>query len=279
MMCDAVRFHHHPLDQVATGFDLVRFVFGANMLLNESEPENHPEEAVIELLGVPREKVLALLAQARVKVQEMVDALGLDQTVDLSDEAAAGHAAAGGNGAEDAAQALGRHLLGHLLTGSVMPPLVNLNSLTEWTRRVHWSCSLLFGFRRIICFLAEPDKRRLTATGFPGCFSSENLANIVITVDNSSSLLSRSFTEGRVIVQDLSAAGEGLHLCDYQLGRLLGDEALLSIPLKSSEQSGGLIVCGLSIAESAAIDERISQLAELGFRAARDLAVLRQQDR
>jgi len=277
MMCDAVRFHHHPMDQVATGFDLVRFVFGANALLNETEPENMVDEAVFGLLGLPRDQVLTLLTQARAKAQEMVDVLGLDQTVGLFDTAPAGDAAAGGNGVDEAAKALGRHLLDHLLTGSVMPPLVSLNSLTEWTQRIHWSCSLLYGFRRTICFLADSDKRRLTATGFPGCFSAENLDNIVVNVGNSSSLLSRSFTEGRVIAQDLAVPGDDLNLCDYQLGRLLGDEALLCIPLKGSEQSVGLIVCGLSIAEYASIDERISQLAELGFRAARDLAVLRQE--
>jgi flagellar biosynthesis protein FlhG len=277
MMCDAVRFHHHPLDQVCTGFDLVRIVFGANALLNEREPASDPDEALIGLLGLPREQVLDLLAQARAKAQETVDSLGLEWTANLLDNAAPEDTAAGGNGIDDAAQALGRHLLNHLLTGSVMPPLLNLDSLTEWTRRIHWSCSLLFGFRRIICFLADSDNHRLTATGFPGCFSAENLDNFVITVDNKTSLLSRSFTEGRVLAQDLSSVSEGLNLSDYQLGRLLGDEALLCIPLKSSEQSAGLIVCGISAAESTAIDQRLSHLAELGFRAARDLAVLRQQ--
>lgn len=100
---------------------------------------------------------------------------------------------------------------------------------------------------------------------------------MVIPVDNSTSLVSRAFTEGRLITGDFSVGEDGFSLGDYQLGRLLGAQAVICIPLKAAGITAGLIVCGTSSGALDLIEKHGSHLAEFGHRAARDLAVIRRQ--
>jgi len=265
MMCDAVRFHHHQLDQIRTAFDLVRIVFTANALVHENDLEQQdPEDVYRELIGISRDQAMELLAKAREEVfrhpaQLDLDVDGsLDKTIDVSGD-------------------LSRYLMEHLLTQGLMPPGAPRATLEDWQRRIHWNCRLLFDLRHVICFLADEQAQHLSAIGYPGCFGYDNLANIVIPVDNSTSLLSRAFTTGSLVIGNFADESDTSNLADRQLGRLLGETAMICVPLKSEETTVGLIVCGTGIEEIETIRQRDTQLVGLGARAARDFGVLRDQ--
>jgi len=256
MICDAVRFHHYPAAQICTAFHLVRIVYTAHALVYQSELEEGVNlfEDIIEL---PEEQVLELFEKAGEITARTAACL------DIDGGEAAQHDGQSVNGS------LSTYLLDNLLTRTMMPPLSRSASLHDWSKMVQRSCKLLADTGAIIIFVADPDGKKLRVAGSGAGGHDTELESIVILVDNSSSLLSKAFTSGRPELGSL-AADSSLTLGDRQLGRLLGGERLLCVPLRTAGKSVGVIVC--STDKGDAVERQVSMLLTVGARAADDLA-------
>ncbi len=258
MICDAVRFHHHPPSQVSTAFSLVRIVYTAHALINGTEFEEEVD-LFSDIIDLPEEEVGDLLEQSLEVTSRTASVLDLDIS-----EAAAAEAAADRNGS------LSGYLLDILLTRTIMPPLKSQASNHDWARQFHRSCKLLAGIGNIICFVADVDGKNLTAVGFDGCACGDQIDSLVITLDNATSMLSKSFTTGSPVTWDL-ADESTVNLGDRQLGRLLGGKTMICAPLKTGGNTLGLVVCSTDNGPEA-VGRQVGILLTVGARAAEDLA-------
>ena len=266
MICDAVRFHHHPPSQVSTAFNLVRIVYAAHALVHGAGPDDTPSEVVSlvdGLIEVTEDQALELLNKSKEITARTAAWLDLDISAGGDTE----------NSAEKNGSLYG-YLLDNLLTRTIMSPLSRPTSLEGWVRNFHRSCTLLAGVRRIICLVADDRAEHLTAIGFDGCFCGDHLDNIVIPANSGSSLLSRVYTTGTPLICDLHRDST-LNLGDRQLGSLLGGRMMICIPLKSEGKPIALMVYSPDEGQAAAIDRQMSMLMTLGTRAAEDLEPLR----
>jgi hypothetical protein len=169
---------------------------------------------------------------------------------------------------------LAGYLLDNLLTGTLMISGEKQTDLRGWAQRLHRNCSLLFNMDRIISFVADEEGRYLIAVDYPGCFYADSLANFVVPTGNSTSLLCRAYTTGNLVIEDLSKDTAAMNLGDRQLGRLLGEDILICIPLKYEGATRGIIVCATGNTDFASFSAIHSRLASLGSRAAQDLAAI-----
>lgn len=266
MICDAVRFHHHPPFEVGTAFSLVRIVYAAHALAHGAESE----EALSETIGVVEglidlngEQIFELLDTAKEMTARTAAWLDLSLTATTDPESS-----------NTQYGSLYGYLLDNLLTRTIMSPLSRPASLEDWVRNFHRSCTLLAGIRRIICLVADTANEHLTAIGFAGCFCAEYLDNIVISADNSTSLVSQAYTTGTPLIGDLYGEST-LSLGDRQLGSLLGGSRMVCLPLKADGKPVALMVYAPDEVQTAALDRQMSTLLTLGTRAAEDLEVLR----
>jgi MinD-like ATPase involved in chromosome partitioning or flagellar assembly len=257
MICDAVRFHHYPAAQIGTAFKLVRIVYGAHALVHQSEVEEGIDlfDDIIEL---PEDQVRQLVDKA-IEVTART-ASCLDMNIAETER----HGSGKGNGS------LSIYLLDNLLTRAMMPPLSPSASLHDWSKMVQRSCKLLAGPGSIVSFVAEPDGKKLRVAGSSTNGHEAELESIVISVDNSGSLLSKAFTSGSAQTGSL-ADDSSLTLGDRQLGRLLGGETLICVPLRAGGRSVGVIACSTSD-DGDAVERQIGLLLTVGARAAEDLA-------
>ena len=256
MICDAVRFHHYPAAQIQTAFHLVRIVYTAHALVHQSALEEGGD-LYKDIIELPEEQVRDLLETA-IEVTARTAAC-LD--VDIAEAESGGDDTRNGS--------LSTYLLDNLLTRSMMPPLPRSASLKDWGKMVKRSCKLLAGIGNIISFVADPDGKKLRVAGsFAGGYDAE-LEGLVISVDNSSSLLSQAFISGSVQVGILSK-DLNLTLGDRQLGRLLGGETLICVPLRTRGKKVGVIACSTSDGGES-VDRQISILLTIGARAAEEL--------
>lgn len=266
MICDAVRFHHHPPSEVGTAFNLVRIVYTAHALVHGAESEEALAETigfVEELIDLNAEQIIELLDTAKemaARTAAWLD-LSLPTVTDLESSEAQNDSLYG-------------YLLDNLLTRTIMSPLSRPASLEGWVRNLHRSCTLLTGIRRIICLVADTNKEYLTAIGFAGCFCAEYLDNIVIPADNNTSLVSQAYTTGTPLIGDLYGEST-LNLGDRQLGSLLGGSRMVCLPLKADGKPVALMVYAPDEVQTAALDRQMSTLLTLGTRAAEDLMALR----
>ncbi len=266
MICDAVRFHHHPPSQVSTAFNLVRIVYAAHTLVHGVEAGDRQPESIDfpeGLIDLSEEQALELLDKANEITARTAAWLDLDISTDSALEATAEK-----NGS------LYGYLLDNLLTRTIMSPLNRPSTLEGWVRNFHRSCTLLAGIRRLICLVADESEEHLAAIGFDGCFCGEHLDNIVIPLDSSTSMVSKVYTTGTSLVGDLHRDST-LNLGDRQLGSLLGGQTMICIPLRSGGKSTALLVYSPDEGQAAAVDRQISTLLTLGTRAAEDLDALR----
>jgi flagellar biosynthesis protein FlhG len=266
MICDAVRFHHHPPAQVVTAFSLVRIVYAAHLLIHGSgngDSFDIDSDFIAELVDLSPEQISELVETAKEMSARTASWLDL-QITDDSDPANS----VVNNGS------LQGYLLDNLLTRTIMSPLSRPTSVEGWVRNFHRSCTLLAGIRRIICLVADDRGENLTAVGFDGCFCAEHLDNIVIPADNSTSLVSKAYTNGTALIGDLHE-GSSLNLGDRQLGRLMGGRTMICLPLKVDGKSAALMVYVPEEGQAAPLDRQMSTLLTLGTRAAEDLAALR----
>jgi flagellar biosynthesis protein FlhG len=269
MICDAVRFHHHPPAQVGTAFRLVRIVYAAHMLVHGADGDDWSEDDfrfIEELIDLSAEQISELVEKAREMSARTASWLDLDL-----DDTAEQERGVGKNGS------LHGYLLDNLLTRTIMSPLSRPTSLAGWVRNFHRSCTLLAGIRRIICLVADDQGKYLTAVGFDGCFCAEHLDNIVIPADNSTSMVSKVYKTGTPLIGDLHE-DSSLNLGDRQLGSLLGGRTMICLPLKADGKSTALMVYVPEQGQAAALDRQMSTLLTLGTRAAEDLAALRAEN-
>ncbi|MEJ2056732.1 MAG: GAF domain-containing protein [Desulfofustis sp.] len=129
---------------------------------------------------------------------------------------------------------------------------------------------MLAGAGSIVSFVAEPDGKKLRVVGSSTNGHDAELESIVISVDNSGSLLSKAFTSGSAQTGSL-ADDSSLTLGDRQLGRLLGGETLICVPLRAGGRGVGVIACSTSD-DGDAVERQIGLLLTVGARAAEDLA-------
>jgi len=260
MMCDAVRFSCYPSEQVKTGFDLVRIVHIAHGLASQTL---QPDDAVIgEMLGVTAEQVSDALDKALTEVGATFDML------EMADSSRSDSEVQGKN------YSLSGYLLDNLLTGTLMAQGGISTDLQTWALRLHRNCSLLFNMERVISFVLDDTGRCLNAVNYPGCFYADSLANFVVPIQNSTSLLSRAYTTGSLVIEDLQSDGNHINLGDRQLGRLLGDDVLVCIPLKYEGVTRGIIVCATGRTDLATVTALHPRLSSLGAHAAQELAAL-----
>ena len=260
MMCDAVRFSGYPAEQVKTAFDLVRIVYTARLLATD---EPAPDDEVFgEMLGLTGEQALEAIEKARAEIGTTVDALEMNDGPHDS------------SGKKEKHVKLSGYLLDNLLTGTLMAPDTGKADLNGWALRLHRNCSLLFDMERIISFVADTERGCLTAIDYAGCFYSDSLANYVVPVTNSTSLLSRAYTTGSLVIEDVSDDRGAVNLGDRQLARLLGDPILICIPLKYGGITRGIVVCATGDADVVSLTAIHSRLASLGARAAQELAAI-----
>lgn len=260
MMCDAVRFSGYPAEQVKTAFDLVRIVHVARVL---ATTDLTPEDAIFaELLSLTPEQAAQALDRANKTIAETVDSVEMNNLEESE------------SGEQEKGRNLSGYLLDNLLTGTLMALNGTKPDLQGWAQRLHRNCSLLFNLERIISFVADAERGCLKAVDYPGCFYSDSLANFVVPIDNSTSLLSRAYTSGSMVIENLDDGGEALNLGDRQLGRLLGDSILVCIPLKYEGITRGVIVCAAGSSDLVMITAVHSRLSSLGVRAAQELAAI-----
>ncbi len=256
MICDAVRFHHYPAAQIRTAFSLVRIVYAAHALVHQRTVDEGTDlfDDIIEL---PEEQVRELLDRTIEVTSRTAACLDLD--IEEAEH----------QGGDSLNGSLSTYLLDNLLTRAMMPPLSRSASLRDWGRMVQRSCKLLAGTGSLISFVAEPDGKKLRVAGSSVNGHEAELEGIVISVDNSASLLSKAFTSGSAQTGSL-ADDSSLTLGDRQLGRLLGGETLICVPLRAAGKGVGVLACSTNDGGDA-VKRRIGLLMTVGARAAEDL--------
>lgn len=218
MICDGVRFHHYPEEQIRTAFDLVRIVYVANCLAKEQAAESRHAE----LLGDISLDALQI-------IQEKTRSQILQPIADYDSDA----------------DNFRQQVANYLFMQSVLPQVSSTNQFSDPLQPIFNTMQILFGYRNIICFLPDNENDALEIEGATGDLLDEQIKGVRISFGVIDSTLVRALTTGKMqLFNPVSNSGKSC-LMDQQLNRILGGEVMISLPLKKGDQTIGVLVCGM----------------------------------
>ncbi len=270
-MADSVLFHHTPAEKIAAADELSRIVWSAHMIcyhhkqLELGQNERASDLAAVNLMtGIDSSTVISIYRQCSERVVSVAAVLGITETADAktlpyTSTTPLVNLSPKHDGSDTANTQLEEAVRDMAIMQPLQQDLAALDSEAEILLAVRESARILFGLGQLAFLLVHPDKSLLSGANI-SC-QSELLQRLEIPIHSSQSLAAAAVRENRpqsTFEQEDSAPAS---LADFQISRLLESEGLLYIPLHSRKRNIGVMVCGVSAAQSVRLQMRIRWIA------------------
>ena len=254
-MADAVMFHRHSAEEIASADLLSRIVWSAHKLSNCDTSEDAPQipsaeiEMVSSLLGIDAVGISGACRHSSERVAECAASLGVDLSrvgqVILGTAFIDREQSFTQRRSKDAARL---HLEAKVRTMAVMQPLqqslLSLPDEASLYGALRESARILFGLGRPVFLVIHSRKHVLTGADIKG--QAPMLTRLEIQLDSAHCLAAAVLRENRPRSSYDDDYPSTPFLSDIQIGRILRTEGLLCIPMRNGEQSIGVMVYGLS---------------------------------
>lgn len=284
-MADSILFHHTPAEEIAAADALSRIVWSAHMIcyhhkqLGLAQDERAADLNAAHLMtGIDASRVHAIYRQCSERVVSVAAALGITETADAK---TLPHTStiplANLSPKLDSNDIANTQMEEVVRDMAIMQPLqqdlASLDSEAEILLAVRESARILFGLGQLAFLLVHPDKPILSGANI-NC-QSELLQRLEIPLDSKHSLAVSAALENRPHSTFEQEDPVHLSLVDMQISRILGSEGLLYVPLHSRKRNIGVMVCGVTAAQSDRFRQRIRWVAGFASMAANSIEAWR----
>lgn len=237
-LCDAILYHHEPLDQVMDAHPLVKIINFANRLSNTdlNSPKDSRHNAIFDyadqLFGFARATVIEILSEAN----NHLNNCAVEFEIDLDD---------GGTGKEnsrltqaraDALQTqLGEQIKTISLLDGLHQHLSRVRDDTELFTAIEQYTHLLFGIDRNTLFLHQCDEKKLRAIA-PG----HHLADLEIPLQPERSIVTDCLLEKQAL-HSFAHSYSKLSIIDQQLLSANSKQGMICLPLLRHHEIIGVL--------------------------------------
>ncbi len=246
LIADAIRFHHHPLDEVRQALPLTRIIAFSD-LLSHNEPET-PEciEAAAQLLGLRGDQIAPLTEG----IDEQIDQLAQQLKIHIPRVAKTSHDKEPESEESHRETSLG--LISRIrdisqLSG-LLDNLLRVESREQIIATVEQGLKILFNEERCLLLLPDAKSGRLCAQASPHNRLIRETEGFSFAPEHyPDSLPARALQQGRLLHSFSDKAGKqtAQHLFDSQLLHLLESDGMVVAPLSCHGQHEGLLLIGL----------------------------------
>lgn len=284
-MADAVLFHHSPLDAIITADTLSQIVWSAHVLCDDrinpesGQPFQAAEFAAVNaILGIDDAGLSTLRQRCTERVALIAEALGIpesyaDKTFPTSTTPL--EAAQPEQGSADPTnKLLEKSVRDMALMRPLQQDMISMDNESDLLLAVRESARILFGLGRVAFLLTQPDRPFLSGAHIHG--QPPMLQQIEVPLNSGQSLAAAAVGKGEpysTFCRDLPAP---VSLVDVQISRILGSEGLLHVPLASRGKEIGVMVCGISAAQSVRINDQLPWITSFAQIAADSLGSWRE---
>ncbi len=241
---DAIRFHHHPVDELVEALPLVRLVYLAD-LLSHAETADPECEAVAErFFGLDAKKLWTSLESVEEQVEEMAATLGIPIPSSRQSSLAPEPAAETPH-RETSLELISRVRDISQLTGA-MGRLIQAEDQEQIINVLEESLKILFSENRSLMLCHD----RRTGELY-GCASTDNpyyreAGQLRFPVDqHPKSLASRAVELGQIMHSFMNRPSREKNILDEQILHLLGTDGLLVVPMVHRKQVLGALIIGI----------------------------------
>ena len=250
LFADAIRFHHHPVEELEQGLPLTRIISLADLLSHARTPDHESEEIARRLLGLTPGKVAALSEGIEEQLREVADNLGIripeksHSSLEQEPESEALHR-------ETSIGLISRVRDITQLTG-MLDNLLRAGNREQIAGAVEQSMKILFNEDTCFLLLMDDGDRELRGLASPGNRLAQQAARVRFRPDeHEKSLPGQAVRQGHPVHSFMEEGETGRTLLDSQLIRLLDSNGMAVVPMIHRRQVMGLIVIGISDSSSA----------------------------
>ncbi len=234
LMADAVLYLTEAPEAVANALDLVKILFMANGLAEDSTDGQNPAA----LFPITPERIDEIVRETKQEVDTMAESLGLPvpDSPDVSKQ-------------EDLAQTADNTLAMQVkeisLFHGTLQNLLNAENIDDILTTTENGIRILFSVPRLFYFLFDEGKQLLNGWCNPDDKHHRLLAAIAIPMANTSSLITSSLSNNQTLNSLTPQGRRETAISDLQITRLLESEGLWAVPMRAFERPIGVIVLGV----------------------------------
>lgn len=284
-MADSVLFHHKSAGEIAGADVLSQIVWSAHLIcyhhkqLNLAQNDLSPDFAAVNLMtGIDVANIHSIYRSCSERVVSVASALAITETADSKTlphtsttpllNLTPKHAS------NDTANTEMEEAVRNM---AIMHPLQQdlalLDSEAEILLAVRESARILFGVGRLAFLLIHSEKPVLSGANI-NC-QPELLQRIEIQLDSKHSLVSAAVLENRPHSTFEPEHSGIISLVDVQISRVLESEGLLYVPLHGRKRNIGVMVLGVSAAQSLLLQQRLRWITSFANMAAESVEAWR----
>jgi len=273
-LSDAVLYQSHPLEAIAEGTPLVKIINLASQLcIMAAENEVQVFALADRWFGLNQPLTEEMLKEAKSVTEQL--ALSLEISI-AHPEGSRIRSLTSQAQRNKVRKNTAEYIRKLALTSALKQDFDHALPHTHPVALIQRDMNVLFGFRNTAVFLFRQETESLVSTLGPGEQTAEN-SSITINIKQSRSLLVKALSNRQILHAVEANNVNPADFADRQIGRWLGTDRLLAIPLWANGQAMGVIVTGLNQSEQATDDLKLDFISLFAKEAA--LALLHAEER
>ena len=246
LISDAVRYHHHPVDEVVEALALTRIVYLADLLSHSDDPEQECNEVAAKLFRLAPGKVNELLEGVDEQIHEVARRLGIRIPSATKSALEPEEPESKKIHKQTTRELINRvhdisQLCGHLQS------LLRAESVDQILATVEESLLILFNLEPSLVLLLTDDDTRMQAITSSQNKLANQAASLNFTIaHHEHSLPAQCLSLGQLLHSFMARPDMDPTMLDSQIISLLGSEGMLLIPLQAGSVKIGALVLGVS---------------------------------
>ena len=238
LMADAVLYLTEAPEAVANALDLVKILFMANALA-ENSTDGHDLAALFPITSARLDEIVR---ETKQEVDTMAERLGLPvpDSLDPSKKE---------DLTETAETTLAIKVKDISLFHGTLQNLLNAENIDDILTATENGIKILFNVPRLFYFLFDEEKKRLNGWCNPNDKHHRLLGSIAIPMSNTSSLITSSLSKNQTLNSLIPQGGSDGAISDIQITRLLESDGLWAVPMQAFERPIGVMVLGVDYSQ------------------------------
>ena len=237
-IADAIFYHHYALEKIANASLLVKIVYLANILAEESKEDSIRYQSAEILFGFNREQTDNCQMDSQIKLKEALHILDIESSISEGTESQLTNPSYTQNALEDQVRIVS-------MTSIAMQNIYKSKNTEDLIAKVKESLRILMGVGDILFFLYNHDEKALVSRYIEDNDSWGMIDQLYVPASLEESILISSLLKREPIDSFTYSRDSDLTLIDSQILHFLDKEGILSLPMLEEDEFIGTIVLGV----------------------------------
>ncbi len=278
LIADAIRYHHHPIDEVARALPLTRIIYLADIISHSDNPEQECDEVAMQLFRLAPGQTEQVKEGVDEQIREVAHQLGIRIPLESKSTLAPEDPESTKVHQETTCKLADRVRDSSQLIG-LLENLLAAANREQAALAVEQSLKILFNQRSCLLLLFDAAEKQLQGLTSNENILCSNALTLCFSIErHRQSLPVCAFDLQQMMHSFMVRPDKSTTMLDSQIIELLGTEGMIIFPMTAQNQRVGLLIMGVAKDEHLALLGQARPLQLLAAQAAAALAMLNRRE-